>query len=98
MPERRVALGAEDEIHPEEAVSEKLSSPTGSASNSGFYRFDQETYSPSSNRTRGGCASPSIRRRFGRSAAVGALRGSRSGRTAKQFIDDLAGRIGMRSP
>jgi uncharacterized protein len=24
--------------------------------------------------------------------------GSRSGRTAKQFIDDLAGRLGMRSP
>lgn len=25
MPERRAALGAEDEIHPEEAISEKLS-------------------------------------------------------------------------
>ena len=24
--------------------------------------------------------------------------GSRSGRTAKQFIDDLAGRLGVRSP
>ena len=44
MPERRVALGAEDEIHPEEAVSEKLSLSDRFGLQLGFYRFDQETY------------------------------------------------------
>ena len=44
MPERRVEFGAEDEIHPEEAISEKLSLSDRFGLQLGFYRFDQATY------------------------------------------------------
>ena len=44
MPERRLEFGAEDEIHPEEAVSEKLSLSDRFGLQLGFYRFDQATY------------------------------------------------------
>ena len=44
MPEKRLELGAEDEIHPEEAVSEKLSLSDRFGLQLGFYRFDQDTY------------------------------------------------------
>jgi len=74
MPERRVALGAEDEIHPEEAIGEKLSLSDRFGLQLGFYRFDQETYLAVVESYARGCASPSIRRRFGRGPAVGALR------------------------
>ena len=75
MPERRVALGAEDEIHPEEAVSEKLSLSDRFGLQLGFYRFDQETYLAVVDIVRAAAAPP---RRTGEAsgggAAVGALR------------------------
>jgi predicted AAA+ superfamily ATPase len=99
MPERRVDLGAEDEIHPEEAISEKLSLSDRFGLQLGFYRFDQDTYL---------AVVESYARKIRLPVDPGTLReealrwalsaGSRSGRTAKQFIDDLAGRLGVRHP
>ncbi|MEW6721263.1 MAG: ATP-binding protein [Thermodesulfobacteriota bacterium] len=97
MPERRVELGAEEEIHPEEAVSEKLSLSDRFGLQLGFFRFDQDTYlaivDEYARRLKLAVDPETLR--------ADALRwalstGSRSGRTAKQFIDDLAGRIGSR--
>jgi hypothetical protein len=95
MPERRVEMGAEDEIHPEEAVSERLSLSDRFGLQIGFYRFDQETYL---------AVVESYARRMRLPVDPGTLReealrwalsaGSRSGRVAKQFADDLAGRLG----
>jgi predicted AAA+ superfamily ATPase len=92
-------LGAEDEIHPEEAVSEKLSLSDRFGMQLGFYRFDQETYLAvvkSYARRLRLPVDPAMLREEALRWALAA--GSRSGRTAKQFINDLAGRLGMRSP
>jgi predicted AAA+ superfamily ATPase len=99
MPERRVEPGAEDEIHPEEAISEKLSLSDRFGLQLGFYRFDQDTYLD---------VVESYARRMRLPVDPGTLRedalrwalnaGSRSGRVARQYIDDLAGRLGVRSP
>ena len=98
MPERRVELGAEDEIHPEEAVSEKLSLSDRFGLQIGFYRFDQDTYIDvveSYARRMRLPVDPATLREEGLRWALGC--GSRSGRTARQFIDDLAGRLKMPS-
>ncbi|MBI5905018.1 MAG: ATP-binding protein [Deltaproteobacteria bacterium] len=97
MPEKRVALGEEEEIHPEEAAGEKLSLSDRFGLQLGFYRFDQDTYLD---------AVESYARRMRLPVDPAPLReealrwaldaGSRSGRTAKQFIDDLSGRLGRR--
>ena len=98
MPERRVALGAEDEIHPEEAVGEKLSLSDRFGLQLGFYRFDQETYLAVVESYAGRMRLPVDPGTLREDALRWALAaGSRSGRTAKQFIDDLAGRLGTRS-
>jgi hypothetical protein len=99
MPERRADLGAEDEIHPEEAISEKLSLSDRFGLQLGFYRFDQETYLDvveSYARKMRLPVDPGTLREEALRWAVNA--GSRSGRVAKQFIDDLAGRLGTRVP
>jgi predicted AAA+ superfamily ATPase len=98
MPEKRVALGAEDEIHPEEAVSEKLSLSDRFGLQLGFHRFDQETYLAvveSYVRRLRLPVDPATLREEALRWALSA--GSRSGRTARQFIDDLAGRLGVPS-
>lgn len=98
MPERRVELGAEDEIHPEEAVSEKLSLSDRFGLQLGFHRFDQETYLAIVReyaRRLELPVEPKVLRGEALRWALSA--GSRSGRTAKQFIDDLAGRLGVAS-
>ena len=98
MPERRIALGAEEEIHPEEAVSEKLSLSDRFGLQLGFYRFDQETYLAIVERYARRMRLPVKAAELREEALRWALSaGSRSGRTARQFIDDLAGRLGTRS-
>ncbi len=98
MPERRVELGAEEEIHPEEAVSEKLSLSDRFGLQLGFFRFDQDTYlaivDEYARRLRLPVDPETLRTEALRWALSA---GSRSGRTAKQFIDDLVGRLKMRS-
>ncbi len=94
MPERRVELGAEDEIHPEEAVSEKLSLSDRFGLQLGFFRFDQDTYLAIVEEYARRLALPVEAETLRADALRWALStGSRSGRTAKQFIDDLSGRI-----
>jgi len=99
LPERRVELGAEDEIHPEEAISERLSLSDRFGLQLGFYRFDQETYLAvveSYARRMRIPVDPDTLREEALRWALNA--GSRSGRAARQFIDDLAGRRKMRLP
>jgi len=96
MPERLIENTGEDEIHPEERVAEKLSLSDRFGLACGFYSADQEQYL-------------AIVRYLARQSAlpVGeaeleekALRWSqnraaRSGRVARQFIDDLTGRLAL---
>jgi len=99
MPERRVDLGAEEEMHPEEAVSEKLSLSDRFGLQLGFYPFDQDTYLDvvdSYARRLRISIKPETLREEALEWALSA--GSRSGRVAKQFIDDLSGRLRMRPP
>jgi predicted AAA+ superfamily ATPase len=97
MPEKRVELGEEEEIHPEEAIGEKLSLSDRFGLQLGFYRFDQETYLDvvESYARRGAIPlDPGTLREEALRWALAA--GSRSGRTAKQFVDDLSGRLKIR--
>ena len=97
MPEQRVELGMEDELHPEEAISEKLSLSDRFGLQLGFYRFDQETYLAIVDEYARRFDLPVSPERLREEALRWAISaGSRNGRTAKQFIDDLAGRIRMR--
>ncbi len=98
MPEPRVELGAEEEIHPEEAISEKLSLSDRFGLQLGFYRFDQDTYLAVVEEYGRRLQLPVDGERLRSEALRWALScGSRSGRTAKQFVDDLAGRLGRSS-
>ena len=93
MPEQRVELGRENELHPEEAISEKLSLSDRFGLKLGFYRFDQETYLAIVGeyaRRLNLPVSPEKLREEALRWAISA--GSRNGRTAKQFINDIAGR------
>jgi uncharacterized protein len=85
------------EIHPEEAVSEKLSLADRFGLNLSFYPFSQDTYL---------AVVESYAERMGLPIEKDILRadalrwalykGQRSGRSARQFIDDLAGRLKIR--
>ena len=84
------------EIHPEEAVSEKLSLADRFGLTLSFYPFSQDTYLSIVERyaERMGLA---IERDRLRSEALrwALFKGQRSGRSARQFMDDLAGRLAM---
>lgn len=82
------------EIHPEEAVSEKLSLADRFGLNLSFYPFDQATYLAIVMRYVEKFALPMDGDSLRREALQWALfKGSRSGRAARQFVDDLAGRL-----
>jgi hypothetical protein len=94
MPEKVRDTRGDDEIHPEEAEGEKLALSDRFGLSFGFYRFDQDEYL-------------AVVRRYAnlRNLALSdeelcdkALKWSmytarRSGRSARQFIDDLEGRL-----
>jgi hypothetical protein len=94
MPERMSDNSSDSEIHPEEAVGEKLALSDRFGLSLGFYEFDQEEYL-------------SIIRRYAASRKLSVcdeelcdmalkwarLTARRSGRSARQFIDDLEGRL-----
>ncbi len=94
MPEiAEGAPGRGEEIHPEEAVSEKLALSDRFGLSVGIYPFDQETYLAAVRRhaARAGLRIPA--RRLREAALRWALAtGRRSGRSAKQVVDDAAGR------
>lgn len=99
MPERmadRQAGSSGDEVHPNEAIEEKLSLADRFGIRLGFYRVDQGTYLDIVRhlaQTRGLHVDPAV---LEREALRWALSYSgRSGRSARQFIDDLEGRLSL---
>jgi uncharacterized protein len=93
MPER-MEDNLNVEIHPEEAVSDKLSLADRFGLNLSFYPFDQETYLSIVEHYAAGRNLPLEREELRKEALLWALyKGQRSGRAARQFIDDLSGRL-----
>ena len=93
MPER-MEDNLNVEIHPEEAVSDKLSLADRFGLNLGFYPFSQDTYLSIVEHYAACRNLPVERDELRKEALRWALyKGQRSGRVARQFIDDLAGRL-----
>jgi predicted AAA+ superfamily ATPase len=89
-----VQLDADGELHVGEALEEKLALSDRFGLVLGFYGFDQATYLEIVERTarkRGVRAEPAQLRAAALRWAL--RRSSRSGRTARQFVDDFAGRV-----
>ncbi len=85
------------EIHPEEAVSEKLSLADRFGLTLSFYPFSQETYLLCVEHYAERMDLPIGKDSLRTDALRWALyKGQRSGRAARQFIDDLAGRLKVR--
>jgi predicted AAA+ superfamily ATPase len=96
MPER-MEDNRNVEIHPEEAVSDKLSLADRFGINLGFYAFDQDTYLAIVEHYAGRRKIPLEVDALRREALLWAMsKGQRSGRSARQFIDDLSGRLKIR--
>jgi len=96
LPERLQENTAEVEIHPEEAVAEKLSLSDRFGIAVGFYPMEQNTYLAiirHLSRQRQLQIAPDELDREALSWAR--QRGGRSGRVARQFIDDLNGRLAL---
>ncbi len=99
MPETMSDNTGEGEIHPEEAVSEKLGLADRFGVRLGFPRFDQETYLAVVDHYAARLALPVDRAALHQEALRWAMEsGHRSGRAARQFIDDLAGRLLLGPP
>jgi uncharacterized protein len=101
LPERRsenqaARLDEDGELHLGEALEEKLALSDRFGLTLGFYGFDQATYLEIVERwaKKAGLTTPpdTLRSEALRFALD---RSSRSGRTARQFVDDLAGREGL---
>ncbi len=94
MPEPMSDNTGIGEIHPEEAVSEKLGLADRFGVRLGFPRFDQERYLAVVDHLAVRLGLPVDREQLHEEALRWALdNGHRSGRVARQFIDDLAGRL-----
>lgn len=92
MPER-MEDNLNVEIHPEEAVSDKLSLADRFGLNLSFYPFDQETYLAIvfHHAEKAGIRMERDPLRM-EALQWATYKGQRSGRAARQFVDDLAGR------
>lgn len=94
LPERMQENTGTAEIHPEEAVAEKLSLSDRFGITLGFYSMTQETYLSIVRHLGNKRQLPISRRELDAEALLWARnRGARSGRVARQFIDDLHGRL-----
>ncbi len=94
MPEPMTDNIGGGEIHPEEAVSEKLSLSDRFGLAIGFSTFDQETYLAIVRNYGERLNLPIEWEELRKEAMLWALySGRRSGRAARQFIDDLKGRL-----
>ncbi len=94
MPERFEDNTGEAEIHPEEAVSEKLSLSDRFGIAIGFYPVTQDLYLAIVGHLAKRRELPIAPAELEREALQWALsRGARSGRVARQFVDDLTGRL-----
>jgi len=93
MPEP-MADNLDGEIHPEEAVSDRLSLADRFGLHLSFYSFDQATYLKIVERYADQAGLALERGTLRREALRWAMqRGQRSGRAARQFVDDLCGRM-----
>jgi predicted AAA+ superfamily ATPase len=90
---RAVHLDESGDLHPGEALDEKLALSDRFGLVLGFYGFDQATYLAIVDRyaRKAGLRTPR-EERHAEALRWALYRSSRSGRTAKQFVDDLAGR------
>jgi predicted AAA+ superfamily ATPase len=96
MPEPMSDNTGSGEIHPEEAVSEKLSLSDRFGLALGFSTFDQDTYLAIVRNYAERLQVAVDREELCREALLWALySGRRSGRSARQFIDDLKGRLAL---
>lgn len=97
MPERMSNNSADSEIHPEEAVGEKLALSDRFGLSLGFYQFDQDEYLAV---VRGYAVSRRLplpdAELCDKALEWAGLTARRSGRSARQFIDDLEGRLLLR--
>lgn len=96
MPERMADNTGDVEIHPEESVAEKLSLSDRFGITLGFYPMTQQAYLQVvrhwAERLQLNIAAADLERQ----ALLWALgRGARSGRVARQFVDDLAGSLAL---
>lgn len=98
MPERISGNSSDSEIHPEEAVGEKLALSDRFGLSLGFYEFDQEEYLAI---IRGYAATRKLalsdKALCGKALEWARVTARRSGRSARQFIDDLEGRLLLES-
>jgi len=94
MAENRQARVDEDgELHLGEALDEKLALSERFGLVLGFYNFDQNTYLAIVEQYLGQAGIPELSEELRRASLQWALRrGSRSGRTARQFVNDTVGR------
>lgn len=94
MPERISQNSSDSEIHPEEAVGEKLALSDRFGISLGFYEFDQEEYLSI---IRGYAVSRRLsvpdEELCDKALQWARMTARRSGRSARQFIDDLEGRL-----
>ena len=94
MPERLSDNTGGEEIHPEEAIAEKISLSDRFGITLGFYPTTQESYLEIVRHLANGRRLPLGDGELAAEALEWAmLRGARSGRVARQFIDDLTGRL-----
>ncbi len=97
MPERLSDNTGGEEIHPEEAIAEKISLSDRFGITLGFYPTTQESYLEIVRHLANGRQLPLGDGELAAEALEWAmLRGARSGRVARQFIDDLTGRLLLR--
>jgi predicted AAA+ superfamily ATPase len=90
---REARLDERGDLHMGETVEEKLALSDRFGLVLGFYAFDQDTYLEIVSRYARNAGLRTDAARLREEALRWALRrSSRSGRTAKQFVDDLAGR------
>lgn len=96
LPERLLENSGEAEIHPEEAMAEKLSLADRFGIRLGFYPMGQETYlAVVRHLCRRRRLAIAERELEGEALRWALARGGRSGRVARQFIDDLNGRLAL---
>lgn len=96
MPERFEENTGESEIHPEETVAEKLSLSDRFGITLGFYPMDQENFLAIVRHLAEQRHLPLVAEELATEAVRWAhARGARSGRVARQFVDDLTGRLAL---
>lgn len=98
MPEKIRDTRGSDEIHPEEAEGEKLALSDRFGLSFGFYSFDQDEYLAVVRRYAAMRNIPLADEELRDKALKWSMYSARrSGRSARQFIDDLEGRLGLQA-